>query len=434
MTDLAPDPRRWRQLVLLAAVEWLAMVLWFSASAVTPALKQPWGLSEGAAAWLTISVQLGFVIGALASAVLNLSERIAAPRLLAGCAVLGAVFNGAIGVVMTDAFARTTFGFATVVALRMLTGVMLAGVYPTGMKLIATWFKQGRGLAIGVLVGALTIGSASPHLINALPLADWSRQYFGGAEAWRVVLLTASVCALLAAALAALFARSGPLLPAATRFDWSYFARVFAEPALRRANFGYLGHMFELYAMWTWAPRLLAESYAQADWNASAAKAAGFATVAIGGIGCVLAGLTADRAGRCWTTITSLVVSGGCALVAGALFDWPGALTVVCLIWGFSVVADSAQFSAAISELCDPRFVGTALTIQTCAGFLLTTLTIRAVPFILSERGADTAATAGASAWWPALALLAAGPAFGIFHMLRLRRMPEAERMSGGRR
>ena len=145
--------------------------------------------------------------------------------------------------------------------------------------------------------------------------------------------------------------------------------------------------MFELYAMWTWAPQLLAASYAHANWNASAAKAVGFATVAIGGIGCVLAGLTADRAGRCWTTIVSLVASGGCALVAGALFDWPGALTVVCLIWGFSVVADSAQFSAAISELCDPRFVGTALTIQTCAGFLLTTLTIRAVPWILGERG-----------------------------------------------
>ena len=154
MTDLAPDPRRWRQLLLLAAVEWLAMVLWFSASAVTPALKQPWGLSDGAAAWLTISVQIGFVIGALASAVLNLSERIAAPWLLAGCAVLGAAFNGAIGLFMTDAFARTAGGFATVVGLRMLTGVMLSGVYPTGMKLMATWFKQGRGLAIGVLVGA----------------------------------------------------------------------------------------------------------------------------------------------------------------------------------------------------------------------------------------------------------------------------------------
>jgi MFS family permease len=436
MTDAPPDSQRWRQLALLAAVELLAMALWFSASAVTAALKQPWQLSDGSAAWLTISVQLGFVIGALASAVLNLSERIAPPRLLAGCALLGAGFNAAISLAVTDELARTSGGFGLVVALRMLTGVMLAGVYPTGMKLMATWFKQGRGLAIGVLVGALTVGSASPHLINALPLADWSRQHAGGIDAWRLVLLTASASAIAAAFLAALFARSGPHLPAATRFDWSYFARVFTEPALRRANFGYLGHMFELYAMWTWAPQLLAASYAHANWNASAAKTAGFATVAIGGVGCVLAGLMADRAGRCWTTVASLVASGGCALVAGALYDWPGALTIVCLIWGFSVVADSAQFSAAISELCDPHFVGTALTIQTCAGFLLTTLTIRAVPWILDQRGASagTASATGADAWWPALALLAAGPAFGIFQMLRLRVMPEAANMAGGRR
>jgi MFS family permease len=188
--------------------------------------------------------------------------------------------------------------------------------------------------------------------------------------------------------------------------------------------------------MWTSVPHLLLVSYTHAGWSASAAKAAAFAVVAIGGVGCVLAGLFADRVGRCWTTVASLVASGGCALVAGALYDWPGALTTVCLIWGFAVVADSAQFSAAISELCDPRFVGTALTIQTCAGFLLTTLTIRAVPWILELRGATagSASAAGADAWWPALALLAAGPAFGIFHMLRLRRMPEATKMAGGRR
>ena len=406
------------------------MALWFSASAVTPALKKPWDLSAGAEAWLTISVQLGFVAGALASAVLNISERVAAPRLLAVCAVAGALANGAIGLGIDDELARTGSGFAVVVALRMLTGMMLAGVYPTGMKLMATWFKQGRGLAIGVLVGALTVGSASPHLINALPLDDWSRQYLGGLAAWRVVMLAASASATLAAILAAAFVRSGPHLPAATRFDWSYFARVWAEPALRRANFGYLGHMFELYAMWTWAPRLIEASYAHAGWNFSAAKAAAFATVAIGGVGCVLAGLTADRAGRCWTTIASLVASGGCALVAGALFDWPGALTAICLVWGFAVVADSAQFSAAISELCDPRFVGTALTIQTCAGFLLTTLTIRAVPWVLGDAGAS----GGSAAWWPALAMLAAGPVFGIYHMARLQQMREATKMAGGAR
>jgi MFS family permease len=409
------------------------MSLWFSASAVTPSLKSAWELSDGSAAWLTISVQLGFVVGALASAVLNLSDRLAAPSLVAVCALAGAAFNLAIPSTISIEWARTSAGFGAVVALRMLTGVVLAGVYPPGMKLIATWFRQGRGLAIGVLVGALTIGSASPHLINALPLAAWSEQWLGGWPAWRIVMTCASACALAAAGIAAAFVRTGPHLPARARFDWSYFARVWADPALRRANFGYLGHMFELYAMWTWAPQLLAASYAAAAWNASAARAAAFATVAIGGVGCILAGLAADRAGRCWTTVVSLIISGGCALVAGALFEQPGLLTVVCLVWGFAVVADSAQFSAAISELCDPRYVGTALTIQTCAGFLLTTLTIGAVPLVLdlARRGTTSDASAG---WWAALALLAAGPAFGILHMLRLRRMSEAAKMAGGRR
>src|SRR5262249_12351414 len=160
-----------------------------------------------------------------------------------------------------------------------------------------------------------------------------------------------------------------------------------------------------------------------AEWSTSAARMAGFATVAIGGLGCVLAGLVADRAGRCWTTIASLVVSGGCALVAGSLIDQPGLLTAVCLVWGFAVVADSAQFSAAISELCDPQFVGTALTIQTCAGFLLTTLTIRAVPTLNEFLG-----------WHGAFALLALGPLFGIYHMARLLLMNEAGKMAGGRR
>ena len=407
---------KWRQLVLLAVVQWLAMALWFSASAVTTALKNEWELSPGAVSWLTISVQLGFVAGALTSAILNLSDRFSPTRLLAFCAFLGGIFNLLIPLCISNSLGRSAGGFALVIALRMLTGVMLAGVYPTGMKLMATWFAKGRGLAIGILVGALTVGSASPHLLTALA---------PGTSSWRLVMVIASGLAMLGSLLAILFARTGPHLAAAARFDWSYFARVWADPATRRANFGYLGHMFELYAMWTWAPRLLEASYKNAQWSDEAAPLAGFATIAIGGIGCVLAGAWADRIGRTWTTIASLAVSGSCALVAGFLVDQPLALTVVCLIWGFAVVADSAQFSTAISELCDPRYVGTALTIQTCAGFLLTTLTIYAVPTVQTQSGLG----------WPgAMSLLALGPLFGIWHMARLRSLPEAAKMAGGRK
>jgi MFS family permease len=429
MPDTRSD-RRWWQLGLLALVELLAMALWFSATAVTPELATQWELSDRPATWLTISVQLGFVAGALVSAVCNLSERISPPGLIALCALVGAIANLVIGVGIDDNLGRTQNGFALVVTLRMLTGVMLAGIYPTGMKIMASWFVRGRGLAIGILVGALTVGSAMPHLINALPLAEWSASTLGGLPAWRLVMLVSSVSALLAAVLAWWLVRLGPNLPTATRFDWRYFARVWLDPAVRRANFGYLGHMFELYAMWTWAPRLLLASYSQAGWSVGSARLAGFATVAIGAVGCVLAGFAADRTGRCWTTIASLAVSGGCALVAGSLFHQPGLLTAVCLVWGLAVVADSAQFSAAISELCDPRFVGTALTIQTCAGFLLTTLTIRAVPLVQQAAAIDSAA--GTQGWAWALAMLAAGPVFGIYHMARLRRMAEASKMANG--
>jgi len=181
--------------------------------------------------------------------------------------------------------------------------------------------------------------------------------------------------------------------------------------------------MFELYALWTWAPRMLAESYARAGLSSRDASLAGFGLVAIGGIGCVLAGAFADRIGRTWTTIASLVVSGSCALIAGHLLAQPALLTLVCLIWGFAVVADSAQFSTAVSELCDPHYVGTALTIQTCAGFLLTALTIRAVPAVEHSFG-----------WAVAFSLLAIGPLFGIWHMYRLRHLPAAKRMAGGRK
>jgi MFS family permease len=405
---------KWRQLVVLAVVQWLAMALWFSASAVTGALKVEWSLSATAVAWLTISVQLGFVLGALGSAVFNLSDRVKPTLLLAVCAFLGACLNLVIPLGVSQELGTTAGGFALVIALRMLTGVMLAGVYPTGMKLMATWFASGRGLAIGVLVGALTLGSASPQLINALAIDSAN---------WRIVMEIASALAGLSAVLAVCLARVGPHLGSGARFDWQYFARIWQDPAVRRANFGYLGHMFELYAMWTWVPKLLASSYELVHWSKRDAALAGFGAIAIGCVGCVLAGAFADRVGRTWTTIASLVVSGGCALVAGHLLDQPLLLTIVCLIWGFSVVADSAQFSTAISELCDPRYVGTALTIQTCAGFLLTTLTIYAVPTIQEPLG------------WPvAMSLLALGPVFGIWHMFRLRSLPAAIKMAGGRK
>jgi MFS family permease len=396
--------------MLLVLAELLAMALWFSASAVLPALSLEWGLEGGEQAWLTMAVQLGFVAGALASALLNLPDRVSNARLFALSAVGGALATAAIPAL--DA------GLRGGLVLRFLTGVAAAGIYPPAMRIAATWSLRRRGLAIGLVVGALTAGSALPHLLNgALAFGE------AGPPSWRAVLWLAAALALAGAAVVALGVREGPHLARAARFDWRRARRAGESRPLRRTNLGYHGHMGERWAMWTWVPLFLALAWERAGHAPSAGHLAGFAVVAAGAPGCVVGGLLADRFGRTAVTIASLAVSGACCLVAGPTAGDPWLATVVCLVWGFAVVADSAQFSASVSELAEPSSVGTALTVQTSLGFLLTTVSIRVlVP--LAERWS----------WSTAFAMLALGPAFGIVAMLRLRALPEARRLAGGRR
>jgi MFS family permease len=399
---------RWRQLAVLSLAELFALSLWFSASAVLPALRQEWQLGDGGSAGLTIAVQLGFIVGTLASALGNLPD-VWSPRLLmAGSATVGALANGAVALWVES--------LGPALVLRFLTGVAMAGAYPPAMKIMATWFREGRGLAIGILVGALTVGSATPWLIRGLTTLPW-----------RDTLLAASTLAVLSTVIVLALVREGPHRFPSARFDARMAAAVFRERGPRLACLGYFGHMWELYAMWAWIGLFLADSarvagaggYAGLDPNAAT-----FAVIAIGAIGCWLGGAASDRWGRTAATMAAMAVSGVCAATIGFTYGGaPLATLAVALVWGVSVVADSAQFSTAVTELSPPAYVGTALTTQTCVGFALTTISIWLLPPIVAGVG-----------WRWAFATLAIGPFLGVIAMARLRAAPESLALASGRR
>ena len=392
-------------LALLAIAELLGMSLWFSGSAVVPALTKEWNLNGEAVSWLTLSVQLGFVAGTLLSAFFNLPDIISPRHLFTLTAIAGASVNTAFGLFAHDVFLA--------MPLRFLTGLFLAGVYPPAMKILATWFRHGRGLALGVLVGALTLGKAMPYLVNGI-----------GSSNWRHNVIFVSALAVAGGLLVLFFVGDGPLALPAARFDWKQVGKVFGNRGVRLASLGYFGHMWELYAMWTWIPFMIRASLLQRKSDPALAEVGSFLVIGCGAAGCVVAGLIADRAGRTIVTSWAMAISGTCCLIIGFLFGAsPIALLIVAAIWGASIVADSAQFSACVTELGDPQYIGTALTIQTCLGFLLTTISIELIPRFVNMVG-----------WRYAFMILAPGPLFGVVSMLRLRTLPEAAKIAHGRR
>jgi MFS family permease len=378
-----------RALTLQSISLLLSMTTWLSASAVIPQLRAEWDISASASAWLTIAVQLGFVAGALISSLTNLSDVLRPTKVILG---------GSLGAAAANLLLLVASSVAPAILLRFLTGMCLAAVYPPSLKLSSTWFQKGRGLALGILVGSLTIGTAAPHLVNGL----------GGLE-WQTVIWATSALTVIGGLIAGFLVDEGPYPFPQARFDPGQAGQVFSNRAVRLASLGYFGHMWELYAMWAWF--FLFFSEAVLGGRGEPAAFATFAVIGIGGLGCWAGGVLGDRWGRAQTTSLMMATSGLCALVIGLFAEGPeGIVLVVGLIWGFAVVADSAQFSAIVTEVADQAYVGTALTLQLALGFTLTVATIWLIPILEGRFG-----------WRWAFAFLAAGPVVGIAAMARLR-------------
>lgn len=401
-------PGKVRSLALLALCNLAAVSLWFAASAVVPSLRVEYGLSPGEAAAITSSVQLGFVAGTLLSAIFGCADRFDLRRFFMVSALLAAAGNAAVLWLEPPS--------PLLLAARFLTGACMAGVYPVSTKIATTWARRDLGLLVGILIGALTLGFAAPHLFNA----------FGGTD-WRFTIRATSIAAA-ASAFLIHFVSIGPALGKSPPFRPAAVLEAWRNRSLRYANLGYFGHNWELFGMWTWLGAFLEASFRLSPGGAEApmwARLASFVAIGLGGaVGCVLGGLFADRFGRTTLTIGALVVSGACTVAVGPLFGGPAwLLTLVCVVWGAAVIADSAQYSASIAELSDLNLVGTMLTVQICLGFLVTLVTIEALPRLVDLLG-----------WTYAFLALTPGCLFGIWAMRRLRALPEADRLAGGRR
>jgi len=378
-----PVPRR--VLPVIVVSQFCATSLWFAANAVMPDLQRDWGLPASAAGTLTSAVQLGFVCGTLVFALLMVADRFPPTRVFLSCALAGAATNAAIVLLEGE--------WALLLALRFAVGFLLAGIYPVGMRIAAAWHREGLGAAMGVLIGALVLGTALPHGLRAL----------GAALPWQGVLLAVSALAALGGLATATLlpdtprpAPGAPITPRALAVIWT-------DRRVRASVFGYFGHMWELYTFYVLLPILLGTRMAGV-----AISAASFGVIAGGFAGCVVGGLLVRRHGPARVAAVQLATSGACGLLSPWMLQAPMPLFLAWLaVWGITIVGDSPQLSTLTAQNAPPALVGSVLTFANCIGFAITVGSIE-----LFSRAVPVTRLEGLLPW------LAIGPAFGLF-MLR---------------
>lgn len=398
--DSAADRARIGALLTICICVVLSMSTWFSTAAVVPQLRVEWQISDASAAWLTVAVQLGFVCGAMIVATTGLADLVTPRRLMATAAVGAAIAN--LGLVWVS-------GAGSAIGLRFFTGLFMAGIYPPALKLVATWYLTGRGVALGAVIGALTLGSAFPHLIN-----------IGEGVPWRAIIAATSLATLAGCLGISLLIRNGPHPFPETTFQTRRIVPALLNRGFLLVTAGYLGHMWELYAAWSWMLILVRSRLGDVAGNLHLAALVTFLVIAAGVPACVGAGYLADRFGRIVTTIWFMALSGFSAAIIGMTFFAPfWVFLVVALIWGATVIGDSAQFSAIVTETGDRQLIGTALTVQLGLGFALTSVTIWLVPMIANWVG-----------WQWAFLCLVPGPIAGIIAMMILRQESGGQRMT----